>query len=240
MSCRTGSCGNLKLLCMARTERQSSSTTCKWWATSAEIMAAAVLLKCRINIWLKITKGYSLQIFQPHGQPMNIFDIQLRNEKKKKKKKKKKFLQPLAESSISSGSSPACQTSVSVHNYLAETGKKRKNTGHTEMNTSKHKSKKCAKVNKFDISTLMMYAREVRTDSYHNSASCRPFPQYSAININFDQPSYHCRSANTEPIESFVKHREDDFISRQIPPQANSKAPTHASECLTFFRWRLL
>ena len=34
----------------------------------------------------------------------------------------------------------------------------------------------------------------------HNSASCRSFPQYSAMNINVDQPSYHCRSANTETI----------------------------------------
>ena len=87
------------------------------------------------------------------------------------------------------------------------------------MNTSKHKSKKCAKENEFDISTLMMYATEVRTDSYHNSASCRSFPQYSAMNINFDQPSYHCRSANTENFETFVKHHnKNDFISRQIPP----------------------
>ena len=84
------------------------------------------------------------------------------------------------------------------------------------MNTSKHKSKKCAKENEFDISTLMMYATEVRTDSYHNSALCRSLPQYSAMNINFDQPSYHCRSANTENLEPFVKHHnEDDFISRQ-------------------------
>ena len=79
----------------------------------------------------------------------------------------------------------------------------------------------------------MTYATEVTIDSYHNSASCRSFPQYSAMNINFDQLSYHCRSANTETIETFVKHHNgDDFISRQIPPQVNSEAPTHASECL--------
>ena len=90
---------------------------------------------------------------------------------------------------------------------------KRKNTGQSEMNTSKHKSKKCAKENEFDISTLMMYATEVRTDFYYNSASCRSFPQYNAMNINLGQPSYHCRSAITETIETFVKHHnEDDFI----------------------------
>ena len=70
------------------------------------------------------------------------------------------------------------------------------------MNRSKHKSKKCAKENEFDISTLMMYATEVRTDSYHSSASCRSFPQCSVMNINLDQPSYHCGSANTETIET--------------------------------------
>ena len=119
MSCRTGSCGNLKLPCMTRTDGQSSSIPCKWWATSAEIMTAAVRLKCRINIWLKVTKGYSLQIVHPHGQPMNVFDIHLRNEHFQ-------FLQPLADSSTNSGSSSACQNSDSVHNYLAETDKKGK------------------------------------------------------------------------------------------------------------------
>ena len=39
--------------------------------TSAEIMAATVLLKCRINIWLKVTKGYSLQMFHPSVDPLN-------------------------------------------------------------------------------------------------------------------------------------------------------------------------
>ena len=55
-----------------------------------------------LKYMVKVTKGYSLQIFHPHGQPTNVFDIHLRNEHFQS-------LQPLAESSISSSS--ACQTS---------------------------------------------------------------------------------------------------------------------------------
>ena len=38
------------------------------WATSAEITAAAKVLKCQINIWYKVTNGFSMQAFRPHGQ----------------------------------------------------------------------------------------------------------------------------------------------------------------------------
>ena len=49
------------------------------WATSAEISVAACLLKCQINIWYEVRNGYSIQSFNPDGQPINVFDIRLRN-----------------------------------------------------------------------------------------------------------------------------------------------------------------
>ena len=42
--------------------------------TAAEIMVAVALLKCRINIWLKVIKGFFLQMFYPHVDSMNMFE----------------------------------------------------------------------------------------------------------------------------------------------------------------------
>ena len=49
------------------------------WATSAEISVAARLLKCQINIWYEVRNRYSIQSFNPDGQPINVLDIRLRN-----------------------------------------------------------------------------------------------------------------------------------------------------------------
>ena len=49
------------------------------WATSAEISVAACLLKCQINIWYEVGNRYSIQSFNPDGQPINVSDIRLKN-----------------------------------------------------------------------------------------------------------------------------------------------------------------
>ena len=98
------------------------------WETSAEIKAEAVLLKCRINIWFTVTKGFSLQTFSPNDQPMNPFYIRLRNNHFQ-------LLKHVAGSLINSGAS-SVNPDTSAHN-LAELNRKRQKINHIEANMPK-------------------------------------------------------------------------------------------------------
>ena len=102
------------------------------WETSAEIKAAAILLKCRINIWFPVTKGFSLQTFSQNDQPMNPFDICLRNDHFQ-------LLKPVAGSLINSGAA-SVNPDTSAYN-IAELKRKRQKINHIELNMPKAFSK---------------------------------------------------------------------------------------------------
>ena len=91
------------------------------WATSAEIKAAAIILKCQINIWFEVTRGYALQKIQPLGQPLNTYDIRLQNNHFQ-------FLKPLCPGDLSANSTPSstCHYFDSSKNTFAQRKKKSK------------------------------------------------------------------------------------------------------------------